>query len=480
MGLSHALNSAYSGLAVNSRRADVTSHNIANASTPGFARRSLETHAVAYAGVGSGVRADNTVLAEDKGLTANRRLADADAGGKSELADSWQRLAQIVGTADDPSAMTERYAELEDSLRAFADNPASSNLQLDVVQASKDVVEGFGDMQRQLLDMRVEADQEIGRLIDQVNETLHQIDAINKDIRKESGVNGDVSELAAQRSLLVDQLSEIVPIKTFPTDNDGLNVMTDTGYLLVSEGRVFELEFDPAPTVTADMDLIGGAPGALSGLTHHSQDVTPPTSDVLGSGRLAALFEIRDVATVDVQTKIDALAQDLVDRFDAVSATAPGLLIDPAAAPTTPGLAGRLAVAAEVDPDQGGFTWRLRDGLDALVEGDAGDNTHAVALLEAITTAQSAPADTGVTGVASSYDLMAGVTSIVATKALSAEQSATLRLARQETLVKAETTALGVDLDYELQELNLIQTAYAANARVMQVVDQMIQQLLEI
>ena len=86
----------------------------------------------------------------------------------------------------------------------------------------------------------------------------------------------------------------------------------------------------------------------------------------------------------------------------------------------------------------------------------------------------------GLVGDYSAFDLVAGVTSAVATQALSADQTATLRATRQATLETAETAALGVDLDYELQELNLIQTAYAANARVMQAVDEMMRRLLEI
>ena len=45
MTLSSALNSALTGLNVNSRMSEVISSNIANAATPGYGRRTLETSA---------------------------------------------------------------------------------------------------------------------------------------------------------------------------------------------------------------------------------------------------------------------------------------------------------------------------------------------------------------------------------------------------------------------------------------------------
>ena len=45
MTLSAALSNALSGLLTNQRQADVTAHNIANATTPGFSRREVQVDA---------------------------------------------------------------------------------------------------------------------------------------------------------------------------------------------------------------------------------------------------------------------------------------------------------------------------------------------------------------------------------------------------------------------------------------------------
>ena len=46
-------------------------------------------------------------------------------------------------------------------------------------------------------------------------------------------------------------------------------------------------------------------------------------------------------------------------------------------------------------------------------------------------------------------------------------------------LVDAETLETGVDTDREVQDLLMLEQAYAANARVIQVIDEMIDRLLE-
>ena len=616
MSLGHALNNAYSGLTVSSRKVEVTANNIANSSTPGYIKRSLEVASVSLGGRGAGVEASAVVLASDPALTADRRLADAEAAGRTEVAEAWSNLARLIGDPDDPGAMTERYEALENALRMVANDPSSSNLQTDVITKAQDLIDGFDYIQNSLTEMRGYADRQIGQQVDFVNVTIEQIHQLNIDIQKEVTIGGDASELIAQRSGLIDSIAEIVPVKTYPGANGSLLVTTDTGYTMVSEGRIFELEFDAAPAVTADLDLIGGAPGPLSGLTMHGQDVTPPTSHILSSGTLAGLFEVRDVVTVEFQDQIDALAQDLIDRFEAADASAGGLFVDPevtrasnlfelglnlpssaTAAPgavrattvdymdangvlqtltatfettgvadewtmtvadsgtatasnpiavntltfdasgnlatvvnvsgdtydgvsgaidltvddavstvslslgligaagflsqrnevfgpaneaaTPKGLAGRLSLNALVDPAAGGDASLLRDGLGATATGEAGYDGHAEKLFAAMTSSNPARGGTGVTGNYSAFDLVAGVSSIVSTSMLAAEQSAALRVTRQQTLETAEGAALGVNLDFELQELNLIQTAYTANAQVLQVIDELIQQLLE-
>ncbi|MCI4663445.1 MAG: flagellar hook-associated protein FlgK [Neomegalonema sp.] len=488
MGLTQALSNAYSGLSLSSRRAEVTSHNIANSATPGFARRSVEASSHSLDNVGYGVKYEGTTLATANNLTRERREADADYGYQNELAEAAATMARVVGDSDDPGALFTRYQDFETSLATLAEDPSATHLQQDVLYRAQDLAQTFNDINEDLLQLRADADGEIERQVDFLNETLVEFDKVNRAIESSAYRGEDVTEMLAERDALIDSISEVVPLDVQEREGARVALVTTNGYPLV-DSRPATISFTPANVISSDMDLIGGAPGALSGLTINGSDVTPPsaTGNPLGGGSLAGLFEVRDVTTVEFQSSIDALARDLIDRFDdaAVEPTItpgdPGLFTDGQAADTgVAGLAGRLEVNNAVDPDNGGALYRLRDGIGAVAAGDAGDNTHLVAMLGALSSVNAAPAGSGVSGSFSASDLAAAIASKVDTASVSADRTLALRATRQSTLEASETAAVGVDLDYELQNLNLIQTAYSANARVLEVVDLMMRRLMEI
>lgn len=89
-----------------------------------------------------------------------------------------------------------------------------------------------------------------------------------------------------------------------------------------------------------------------------------------------------------------------------------------------------------------------------------------------------ASGDFGV-GAVSLGDLISTGSSLVHASAESADYDLAFAQARSETLV-AEELALGVDTDAEMQTLLLVEQAYAANARVIQAADDMLQLILEI
>jgi flagellar hook-associated protein 1 FlgK len=150
-----------------------------------------------------------------------------------------------------------------------------------------------------------------------------------------------------------------------------------------------------------------------------------------------------------------------------------------AAATGAAGVAGRLAVNTAVGPDAGGSLFRIRDGIAAVAPGDVGDNAHAIALLDAFTATNTVPAGLGLAGDRDSTSMLADFTSLIATKTQSSETAQAMRAARFDSLSKAEAIAVGVDLDVELQDLTLIEKTYAANAQVMNVIDELFDLLLQ-
>ena len=284
---------------------------------------------------------------------------------------------------------------------------------------------------------------------------------------------------------MIDEISKIIPVREVSRGNNKIDLITDEGVFLLA-GDAREITFTPANAVTPTASL---ANGELSGLTVNGADLTPGTGNSTSpkQGSLAGLFAVRDEIAPELQTKLDGLARDVIERFENIDPTLapgePGLFTDAGAAldgSQEAGLAERIEINALVDPDQGGEVWRIRDGFGAASQGAAGNADYIRSMLDSLTALKAPPATTGVSGEVSAINAVANVTSAIGAARISAEVSLAATSARTQSVLDAENAATAVDTDQELQKLLVIEQAFAANARVIQTVDRLMQNLLEI
>lgn len=488
MSISTAFRNAQSGLSVALRRADLVSSNVANALTPGYVRRDLAVSEQSTAGGGAGPKVDGVTRASDVALTRERRLAEGGAAREQAIATAQQALNRALGEPDDAFSLSGKYQQLESSLRALATTPESSPNQSQVLEAARAVVAGVNEVAGRAQQLREEADQAISRDVKYVNDALKQVEDLNQTISLAGNGGRDASSLLDQRQNLINEISKIIPVREIPRDDGGSDLITTEGVFLIA-GKAQTLEFTPRGVVTPDLSYDGGA-GLLSGLTIKGVDITPggprPNQAIKG-GSLAGNFAVRDQIIPEFTAQIDSLAGDLVQRFEAgdttLAAGSPGLFTDNGAAydaTKETGLAGRLKLNDLVDPTAGGALFRLRDGLGAVTEGPTGNATIVNSLLDSLREARALSPGAQLSGLKSAAQAAASIASDVGAKRLSAEQRLSTSQARATSIVDAEQTALGVDTDAELQKLVYIQQAYAANARVLQVAQDMIETLSRI
>ena len=231
-------------------------------------------------------------------LTRDRRAADADVGYQSATTDAAARLSRAVGGPDDPASLFSRFEAFETSLRTLADQPQETGLQRDVLSRAHDVAGAFNDINDRLLTLRADTDRAISRQVDEINRLLPEIAELNKLVARFDALGNSSAEARAERNVLIDQLSEFISFNTHVKDDGRVILTTDNGYKLVdSSAAVFE--FTPATTVTSAMDLIGGAPGALDGLTLDGVDVTPNVATPPGLQQRLARKPVRSARRHD-------------------------------------------------------------------------------------------------------------------------------------------------------------------------------------
>jgi len=451
--------------------------------TPGFARRSLVLASNSY--TGPGVQVLGIHRHADPGLIANRRAADAELGAANVLAGFHAQFEGLVGGATNPASISMRVAEFESSLITAASHPESVQRLDAVAMRAKSLASTIAAASEGVRQARVQADRSIGIQVDRLNQALNTVQKLNTQITSVSSSGGEISALLDQRQQLVDEINEIAPVNVIARDHGQIALYSDGGAVLL-DGTAVQIGFtatsDIMPHMTADN-------GLLSGLEINGNPVrTGSQYPALGGGSLAAQFQVRDELAVSAHADLDAVARDLIERFEAASLDPslsvgdPGLFTDSGAAfdaAFETGLAGRLAINAGVDPTQGGNSWKLRAGLGATDPGVVGAAGLLLGFGQVLSASRSLGSGTFGTGQMTAADVSSSLLSSAAQNTFQSDRVLSFASASRTEMARIELEQ-GVDTDAELQALMLVEQAYAANARVIQTVDSMMETLLRL
>jgi flagellar hook-associated protein 1 len=483
MSISSALSSAISGLSATSRMAEVTASNVSNALTEGYARREVQLAARSLDKGSGGVSVTGVARRIDALLLQDLRLSSSAQSARATSADFLARMERAMGTADQDGSISSRIATFERTLIEAAARPESDARLASVVEAAQSLTQGLIEISRSVQSERQIADSRIASDVTVLNDSLSGVAELNVRIRAFAFAGRDVSALMDQRQQLVDTIATIVPVREVSRDNNQIALFTTGGTILL-EGQPAKIGFTPTGLITSDMTL---SSGSLSGLTVNGQPVaTAPAGGRLGEGRLSAMFDLRDRLAPEVQANLDALARDLIERVSGpgvdptIALGAAGLFTDLGGGfdPLEEvGLAGRIQINALVVPEQGGALWRLRDGLGAATSGPGGYAEHLTALAASLSMARTQVSGGLSVGARSLSGFASDIASAQSVKRLGAEAGTAFATARSDSL-RSALLRDGVDTDQEMQNLLLIEQAYAANAKVIQTVDDMIQILL--
>ncbi|MBY6003925.1 flagellar hook-associated protein FlgK [Salipiger bermudensis] len=485
MSLGSALSNALSGLTANSRAAGLVASNIANATTESYGRRTLDLSSRAL-GSSGGVLVDGVTRNVDTAVLADRRLSDAQSGFADEMQSFASRIETLLGPTDTAGSLVGRYAALETALLSAASDPSSDQRLILVAQRAEDFVTLLNETSEEIQAGRTDADRTIAAQVDRLNSALTRVSELNIAITDSLVRDGDPSSLMDQRQRVIDEISDIVPLRSVSREMGAIALYAASGTILLDpdfHSDPARISFAPQDPVTAAMRL----GGVLSGLEINDKPINSSNAGPLGGGSLGAQFQIRDVVGPEMQAVLDGIARDLIERFApggpdiTLAATDPGLFTDAGTAfdpLDETGIAGRIALNALVDP-LGSDTWRLRDGLGAVTQGPVGEarllQGYSGALEDLVSPSSSALG----TGAQSFAKHVADFHAVIAAARLRADGEQSFSSA-QNTALKELELSKGVDTDAELQELLRIEQHYAANARVISVVDDLLEKLLAI
>ena len=311
MSLNLALSSALSGLQTSQKGLDLVSRNIANVNTVGYTKKVFNQESRVLAGEGAGVQAGEVTRRIDAGLIHELNVESAKLTEYSTKMDYFQRMQDTFGKPSDNNSIAHIMEQLAAEVESLALEPDKTEQHMTTVQRAEDVTNKLNDMSDRLQRLRLDADEDIERSVDQVNTLLNDIQLLNEEVSYSLATSRDATDLRDQRDQAVKELSALMDISTFERNSGELTIYTTGGSILVDR-EVKELSHTSLSSINP-WDTKGG--NDINGIRLGAEDIT----DDIREGKLAALIELRDSTLPNTQAQIDELAAELRDTVNQVN-----------------------------------------------------------------------------------------------------------------------------------------------------------------
>jgi flagellar hook-associated protein 1 FlgK len=475
MGVSDIFQIGATALAAQKTALTITGENIANASTAGYSKQTVNLESGSTT-VGNGIPVGNGVQVQSISQVYNEFLqqqlasANSSSGGYNTQQTDLQSIQQLFST----SSTSGFGADLNSFFNAWqdlADNPSGSAERQEVLNAAQTVVSDFHQLSSGLTQVQSDANQSLPGITSTINNQLQQIASLNGQINQlgPSGAQGGADNaLFDSRNQLLQTLSGEVSINSRVNSDGTVTVSLPQGATLVdgNSAATFSLQASSANSGFYDVML---TPPNASG----PQDVTSVLEGSGGTqGELGATLAVRDSLVEPFLTGLDTLASNLATQVNSLQSTGYDLngntgtnfFTPPSGSATdTPGYSSQISLNITSG-----------DQIAAAAKNDGtGDNTNALSI------ANLANASLSIGGGTSTLD--GYYNSLVAqsgTAVQNANNGATQSQSSISQLQQMVNSASGVSLDEELTNLTTYQQAYQAAAKLITVGTEMMQSVL--
>ncbi len=484
MGLLNTLGVLGSSINATSAQIALVSRNISNAGAPGYARKSIELSFTTFGGVQTGAigRATNDALTEQ----VNRSTSQASSA--SVISDA---LAALSASADPASTTGSSGSSPGTALSAFRNAletyfaaPDSAASSAAAVDAAKNVARSLNEGAQTVDRLTSRADAQTGATVGDINSLLEKFGEANRSVVAGLKTNSDVSDAMDSRDDILRRLSTDIGISTIGNADGSVSIYTDSGVTLFQD-RPRTVAFDAAASKSVTID---GIPVTGKG--------APMT---LRSGALAGQAQVRDVLAPQYQAQLDQMANALVTGFQEKDQSAapslpalPGLFTFQGAngmpqPGDVPGLAARLVVNQNVDPEKGGNPALLRDGAISVPgnaaytynsSGAASFTGRIQAMLKELDQPRSFDPGAGIPSGVSISGYSDGSISWVQSRYMDASALAEARGSVATQATAALSNATGVNLDAELNHMLSLENSYGATAKLLSTVQTMFSTLM--
>lgn len=305
------LNSAISGLNAAQANLQTTSHNIANADTPGYTRQKViqSTNIPQSTGagfIGNGVNSSTVQRIHNQFLTTQLLQVQTQS---SQLENHYNQIKQIDNLLADPvSGLSPALQDFFGGVNDVAANPSSVPSRQAMISNANALVSRFHSLDQRLSEMYQAANTEVSSSIKEINSLAKQISELNQNILLAEGSAGghSANDLLDQRDNLINQLSKLVNTDVVKQNDGSANVFIGTGQALVVGNQSMSLKTMMSPEDPQKMTI---------GLVSGNKTVLLP-EDLIHGGSLGGILAFRNESLNEAQNSLGRIAINLAQRFN--------------------------------------------------------------------------------------------------------------------------------------------------------------------
>lgn len=317
MGLSVTLSNALSGMRVGQNALDTLSNNVANAGTPGYHRRSVSV--IDSLGVNSTYAREGQLSRTfNQSLQAHYTRTTAESGFTSVQASFLDRVQTLFGKPGTVGSIDSAYNAFESSLAAAATSPDSYANRADLVQKAQAVASTLNRLSSDIQGLRQEIEARLSNGVDTINNQLQSLEKVNLRLADQGIDATSRATLMDQRDRLVEDLSQQMDLRVSYRGDGTVSLMTRSGVgILDVKASVFSYESAGALSAASRFspnDAVSGV-GKLSIMTPAGLEIDLVKQNVLQSGELAGLIQLRDQQLVQAQDQLDEIAASVAQAM---------------------------------------------------------------------------------------------------------------------------------------------------------------------
>lgn len=449
-----SINVALSALLSQAQATTVYEHNVANATTPGYHRQYAQITAApsvtltnSYYGTGMGQMGTGVLV------TAINRYAvdfyDTRYRLENQQASKWSTESEIVSQLESSMLETSTDGLLPkidaffNNWQAAADDPTNTSVRRQLLDTAKELASSINTRYSQIESIRSEQDLTINQTVQEINQLADNIGNLNREISRIMSVGNSPNDLLDARDIALDRLSELAGATSFKQDNGEVSVSIN-GHILVGGHETYPLHTEMDPS-NENLTKIVWSDG---------KDLIPT------SGELAGVIEARDTIFEDQRTGLNNLSMMLKNQVNAIHFNGFGLDNSNQINFFEGDDAGHFAVNA--------FLEDVSKIALSSAANEPGNNEVARSIFKLRTTATM---NSNTMTFSQYYNDQVSKLGLIVQRA---KTNAHDRSLVAEALISQRESVTGVNLNEEAANIAKAQKAYEAAARVISVIDEML------